>query len=189
MYDINTQLAVEREIAGSVTELVPFVRPHFYALLIAPLSLLPYQAAFWSWICLQAALLGCCWAWARRRFGPDALILCCLFFPTAGGIFVGQDCVFLTVIVIAAYLLHERGWDFWSGVVLGLALFKFHLVLLLPLAMVLDCVRCRKNERATPGSVESAQAMFRDARLLRSRIAGHGRLLAKRRRSRVLAAL
>ncbi len=137
LYDINTQLSRERELLGEVAELVPFVRPHFYALLLAPLSLLPYDAAFWFWIVLQTALLVACWVWARRRFGPDALIFCCLYFPTVGGILVGQDCIFLTVILIVASVFAERGKGFWSGAVLGLALFKFHLLLLVPIAMVL----------------------------------------------------
>ena len=111
LYDINTQLSRERELLGEVAELVPFVRPHFYALLLAPLSLLPYDAAFWFWIVLQTALLVACWVWARRRFGPDALIFCCLYFPTVGGILVGQDCIFLTVILIVASVFAER----WEG--------------------------------------------------------------------------
>ena len=137
LYDIDTQLSRERELLGEVSELVPFVRPHFYAFLLAPISLLPYDAAFWSWIVLQTLLLVGCWMWARKRFGPDALIFCCLYFPTVGGILVGQDCVFLTVIFIVASGFAEREKDFWSGAVLGLALFKFHLLLLLPIAMVL----------------------------------------------------
>ena len=77
LYDIDTQLSRERELLGEVPELVPFVRPHFYALLLAPPSLLPYKAAFWFWVVLQVALLVACWVWARGRFGPDALIFCC----------------------------------------------------------------------------------------------------------------
>ena len=138
LYDIDTQLSRERELLGEVPELVPFVRPHFYALLLAPLSLLPYKAAFWFWVVLQAALLVACWVWARRRFGPDALIFSCLYFPAVVGVLVGQDCVFLTAMLIVASVFAERGKDFRSGAVLGLALFKFHLLLLLPIAMVMQ---------------------------------------------------
>ena len=89
LYDIDTQLAYQKEIAGDVTELVPFIRPHFHALLIAPFSLLPYQEAFRLWISLHVALLALCWISVHRRFGPDALIFACLYFPTICGITVG----------------------------------------------------------------------------------------------------
>ena len=44
--------------------------------------------------------------------------------------------------------------DFWSGVVLGVALFKFHLVLLLPLAMVLRRRRLMFAGFCLSGTVE-----------------------------------
>ena len=117
---------------------VPFVRPHFYALLLAPLSWLPYPTAFGLWIFSQAALLVGCWVWGRRRLGPDSLIFSALYFPPIAGIFNGQDCVFLAVIAIAAYTWAEKGRDLQSGLILGLALFKFHLVVFVPLAMLLQ---------------------------------------------------
>ena len=43
----------------------------------------------------------------------------------------------MLLILIGAYVLAERGRPFWSGAVLGLALQKFHLLLLLPPAMLL----------------------------------------------------
>ena len=43
----------------------------------------------------------------------------------------------MLLILIGSYVLAERGKPFWSGAVLGLALQKFHLLLLLPPAMLL----------------------------------------------------
>ena len=138
LHDVDAQFDRERELVGELDEVVPFVRPHFYALVLAPLSWLPYTTAFWTWIVLQTALLVGCWIWGRRRFGPDSLIFAALYFPTIGGILNGQDCVVLTVIAIAAYTWAERGRDLASGLVLGLALFKFHLLVFAPLAMLLQ---------------------------------------------------
>ena len=123
LHDVDAQFDRERELVGELDEVVPFVRPHFYALVLAPLSWLPYTTAFGTWILLQTALLVGCWIWGRRRFGPDSLIFAALYFPTVGGILNGQDCVVLTVIAIAAYTWAERGRDLASGLVLGLALF------------------------------------------------------------------
>jgi hypothetical protein len=138
IHDRQAQLSRERELMPGTVDLVPFVRPHFYAGLLIPLSLLPYQTAFWWWIALQTALLIGCFVWAWRRFGPDAAILGSLYFPTAVGISNGQDCVLLLVIVIGAYVLHERGFLFWGGSVLALGLMKFHLFLLVPFALLLQ---------------------------------------------------
>src|SRR5947208_1080615 len=47
LHDAQAQLQRERELVPSTAELVPFVRPAFYALLLAPLAFLPYHIAFW----------------------------------------------------------------------------------------------------------------------------------------------
>jgi hypothetical protein len=134
----DAQRQVQQRLVPSVEELVPFVRPHFYALALAPLSSLSYRQAFWLWIGGNFALLLGCWAWAAHRFGSDALIFGALFFPTAAGISNGQDCVLMLIIAIAAFCLAERERWFLSGLVLGLGLMKFHLLLLAPLAMLLQ---------------------------------------------------
>ena len=136
LHDPQVQLARERRFVPELDALVPFVRPPFYAALLAPLALIPFQPAFWVWVALQIALLVCCWIWALRRWGPDAVIFGALFLPTALGVAHGQDCVVMLTILIAAYSLAERGRDGWSGAVLGLGLIKFHLFLLWPVALL-----------------------------------------------------
>ncbi len=87
MHSPDVQLARERQYVPALDALVPFVRPPFYALILAPLALIPFGPAFWVWLGLQTALLIGCWAWAFRRWGPDCS--CCgrsLFsFRNAGG--------------------------------------------------------------------------------------------------------
>jgi hypothetical protein len=114
------------------------VRPSFYALLLAPLALLPFGIAFWIWLAVQCALLFGCWAWALSRWGPDALIFGALYLPTALGIASGQDCVLMLAILIATYALSEKGRPFASGAALGLGLIKFHMFLLWPLALLIQ---------------------------------------------------
>ena len=137
LYDQQVQLSRERELLPETAELIPFVRPAFYAALLAPLSLIPYETALWCWLLLQSLLLIGCWLWASRKFGSDALVFSALYLPTAHGISSGQDSSVMLLILIGAYVLAERGRPFWSGAVLGLALQKFHLLLLLPVAMLL----------------------------------------------------
>ena len=136
LHDPEVQLAREREIIPEFRILVPFVRPGFYAAILAPLALLPYNTAFAVWIALQCALFAGCWIWAWRRFGPDALVFAALSLPAPLGIASGQDCVMLVAVLIAAFVLAERGRPWLSGLVLALLLWKFHLVLLWPVALV-----------------------------------------------------
>jgi len=132
------QFEQERRLVPDLPVLVPFVRPPLYALLLAPLALLPYGVAFWVWLTFQSLLLFGCWAWAFFRWGPDALIFGALFLPTALGIASGQDCVVLLVLVIATYSLSEKGHPLGSGLALGLGLIKFHLFLLWPVALIVQ---------------------------------------------------
>ncbi|MDP8991102.1 MAG: DUF2029 domain-containing protein [Acidobacteriota bacterium] len=155
LHDPVVQLARERQIVPQLTALVPFVRPGFYAAILAPLALLPYTAAFAVWIALQCALLLASWGWAWRKFGSDALVFAALFLPAPLGIATGQDCVLLLVIFIAAFTLAERGRSFASGLVLGLLLWKFHLVLLWPVALLVQ-----RRWRALAGFALAGTAEF-----------------------------
>ena len=136
LYDPQVLLSRQKELVPGTSELIPFVRPAFYAALLAPLSLIPYETALWCWLLLQSLLLVGCWLWASRRFGSDALIFGALYFPTAHGISSGQDSSVMLLTLIGAYALAERGRPFWSGAVLALTRQKFHLLPLLPVAML-----------------------------------------------------
>ncbi|MCB1020867.1 MAG: DUF2029 domain-containing protein [Acidobacteria bacterium] len=136
LHDQDLQLAYEQRLFPQTETLWPFVRPHFYAVLLAPLAWLPFQTAFYVWTALQIGLLIGCWAWAARRFGEEALILGSMYLPTAVGISNGQDCILLLVCIVTAYALADKNRDRAAGAVAALALAKFHLLLLLPLAML-----------------------------------------------------
>ena len=138
MHAPEVQLQREREYAPQLPELVPFVRPPFYALLLAPLGWLPFGAAFWVWLGVQASVLAGIWLWAFRRWGSDAMIFGSMYLPTALGIAHGQDCVLILLIVLGAYDLARREQNFLSGVVLGAGLIKFHLFLLWPVMLLIQ---------------------------------------------------
>jgi hypothetical protein len=138
LHDPEVQLEREHRIFPALGTLVPFVRPSFYAAILAPLALLKYNTAFVVWIALQSALLIGCWIWGWWKFGANALVFGAMFLPAPLGIGVGQDCVVLLALLIAAFELAERDRPFASGVVLAMMLVKFHLVLLWPLALLLN---------------------------------------------------
>jgi hypothetical protein len=138
MHDVDVQLERERKFVPSTDVLRPFVRPSFYALALSPLALIPFATAFWVWIVAQSALLIGCWAWGFRRFGANALVFAAFSLPGPLGVASGQDCVILLALFIVAYELTDRGRPAAGGAVLALMLIKFHLVLLWPVALVLQ---------------------------------------------------
>lgn len=138
LHDPDAQFARERALVPKLDALVPFVRPAFYALFLAPLAALPYGMAFYAWLMAQSALLIGCWSWGWRRFGPDALVFAALALPAPLGIASGQDCVLMLVCLIAAFAFAEQDQPAAAGVALALMLFKFHLVLLWPIALLLQ---------------------------------------------------
>jgi hypothetical protein len=138
LHNTTAQLAREQQYYPDHTILVPFVRPSFYALLLSPLALLSYQTAFVTWLAVQTSLLIGTWVWAWWRFGANSLVFAAMFLPAPLGIATGQDCVFMLVSFAAAYELTERKRYFAAGATLALMLFKFHLVLLWPLALLIQ---------------------------------------------------
>jgi hypothetical protein len=138
MHDVDAQLERERRYFPATDTLRPFVRPSFYALALAPLALIPFATAFWVWIAAQSTLLLACWTWGFRRFGENALVFAAFSLPGPLGIASGQDCVILLALFIVAFELADRGKPFASGAVLALMLIKFHLILLWPVALLLQ---------------------------------------------------
>jgi hypothetical protein len=136
LYDPGRQFEIEHSLVPDLPAVVPFVRPPVYAALLEPLATLPLPSAFRIWLAFQIALLMMSWGWAIWKFGPNGLIWSVMFLPTAVGVANGQDCPMILILMIVAYELAEPGWVFASGLVIGLSLFKFHLLLLFPVLML-----------------------------------------------------
>lgn len=137
LYDYQTQAGWWRAHAGRERVLVPYVRPPFYALVASPFAALPLPTLFAIDVAALTALLLGCWYWFARQLGEEALVFASLFLPTVLGIVSGQDCVLMLVLGVVSYHLHRKGRDRWAGVALALALYKYHLLLLLAPAMLL----------------------------------------------------
>lgn len=136
LYDLAAQSTRERALVPGLVYIAPYIRPPFYAALLSPMALLPLTSAFVVWVSAQILVWLGVWRWAYRRFGPDSIVFCSLCLPAAAGIAHGQDCVFLLGIVLCAWLALERRREGLCGAMAGVLLIKFHLILLLPVAMV-----------------------------------------------------
>lgn len=136
LHDTGVQLAREREFVPETKVLIPFVRPHFYALMIAPLALAPFGPAFWIWTVGQWVVYAGFGWWAQRRLGGDSLVWWSLYVPGAIGIIHGQDSALMLAFLTFGFVLSEKGRPFAAGLVWSLLLMKFHLCFGLVVALM-----------------------------------------------------
>jgi Glycosyltransferase family 87 len=161
LYDLETQFAIQREFASEVKHRenpLPFNHPPFEALLFAPLASLPYVAAYFVWTVFNIVLMLGFWNLLRPRlpalhgFLPALPLLAMFaFFPLIMALLQGQDAILLLFLYGLAFSALATGRAFVAGLFLGLALFKFQLVL--PFVLVL---LVRRQWRAVAGFVITA---------------------------------
>ena len=128
---------------------MPFLRPPFYALLVAPLSLLPPHRALLVWLALNAAALAGGVFLTARATGMELSAAAwhgAIFYPALFTFFNRQDVPILLLLAAGGYLLMKRRRSFAAGLILSLCSIKFHLLLLVPLALLM-----RKDRRALRG--------------------------------------
>lgn len=161
LYDLETQFAIQREFASEVKHRenpLPYNHPPFEALLFVPLARLPYVAAYLVWAVFNIALILGFWILLRPRLPSLQVFLPALpllamfaFFPVTIALLQGQDSILLLFLYGLVFCALARGRTFVAGVCLGLALFKFQLVL--PFVLVL---LIRRQWRTVVGFVTTA---------------------------------
>ncbi len=138
LYNYAEHARLQAQIADWPPPPPPFIRPPFYAVFFAAFAWMPFTTALTAWVAANIiALLGS-WAWVFRRFGSLGLAAASVFLPPAVGLVNTQDCVLLIPLSIAFLLCLERGRDFAAGIVLSAGLFKFHLLLVVPLLLLIN---------------------------------------------------
>ena len=116
----------------------PYVRPAVFALPLKLLAPLSYRSAERLFFSIQFALyLVTLWLAFRRFDLPWDLIPAFAFFqPALMGIITGQDPHTLALLIFSGFLLLESDRDVAAGLVWALCLYKFNLVLGLPLLLL-----------------------------------------------------
>jgi hypothetical protein len=124
------------------------LHPAFEELLFVPLTYLDYFPAYEVWTFLNVVMLALCLGLLKTTFeevgrlSPLILILSVsAFAPVVRALFQGQDSILLLLLVTLCVFSLARGHVVLAGAMLGLGMFKFHLVL--PLALVLAVRRAR----------------------------------------------
>ncbi|MGA8073887.1 MAG: glycosyltransferase 87 family protein [Candidatus Acidiferrales bacterium] len=143
LYNLDLQARVQTELLHiKPKEALPYNHPPFELLLFLPLAGLSYSLAFYLWIAISIAcgivsakLIGRELPRLREgwRWMPYALVMC--LFPFFMVILEGQDSALALLLLVAAWVSMRRGADARGGFWLGLALFKFQVIL--PLAFIL----------------------------------------------------
>ena len=139
LFDLSTQKATQDATIGG-DSLLPFFHPSYEALLYAPLTFLSYRTAYFLYMAWNMLLLGACYLVApfgkssfACRFPRPALFF--LSFPPLLCIFVGQDSLIFLLALCLIFKKLEAQDDRAAGVLLGLALFKLPLAILIALLL------------------------------------------------------
>lgn len=156
LYSTRTQALIQQEFASGVkirNGPLPFTHPPFEAVLFAPLAFFSYSAAYWVWnaislLALMAFLLLLRPHIPKLRGWSEALPFLCglAFFPVFVCLLQGQDSLLLLLLFGLAFVAMKGGRDFVAGICLGLALFRFQLVL-----PVMAVVLLRRRWKAVAG--------------------------------------
>jgi hypothetical protein len=142
LYDFDSQHRFQNALVSSADIALPFNHLSYEALLFAPFSLLPFRAAYFTFLGTNLALLALCYRLLRPgmekladifRWLPAAMFLG--FLPVAAALMQGQDSILLLTLLVAATVALQHGRDLTAGALIGFGLFKFQIVL--PIALLL----------------------------------------------------
>jgi hypothetical protein len=157
VYSKEASLIVEMDMFGHPARNDPtsdeypgdFVYPFNFALLLAPLTLVPYPVAEAIWLALTAAALSIAFILCADLYAwrPEpwllalGIIWAVTFYPAARGIFLGQPGTLAVCLQIIAIWALSKQRDILAGVTLGLTTYKPQLGLLLFPFLILWALR------------------------------------------------
>lgn len=153
LYNPASVRAAELRAAGETG--LPFPRLPYYALLLKPLTWMPYRTAYAVWGAMMVAALagfGILWPHARPA---SKWMLCCWSLPAWVSVFNGQDVALLLLWAALAVWLLRGGREAAAGAVLALCASKYHLVVLVPLVVL-----AQRRWRMAAGAAGTAAAML-----------------------------
>jgi glycosyl transferase family 87 len=164
LYEEPTQFRVQQEFASGVSirqGALPYNHPPFEAALYFPLTFLPYFAAYVAWDFINLVILFALPFLLRphvpilRDLSPAFCLLASVgFFPVFIALLQGQDIIVELLIFTLAFIALKTKADFRAGALLGLGLFRFHLIAPLVLVLLLQ-----NRKKALGGLVTVACAL------------------------------
>ena len=136
LYSYDAQLWFQHRLVGPGDIALPFNHLAYEALLYSPFSLLPYRQAYFVFLAVNLAFLAVSFRLLRPRMSNLADITPWLpiamfagFLPIAAALMQGQDSILLLTLAVAALASFENGRELTAGLLIGLGMFKFQIVL------------------------------------------------------------
>jgi hypothetical protein len=131
LYTRDLHVSQQRQLLPSLPlhDVKVYTHPPYELLVFLPLSFLPYKAACYCWLALTLLLAVLC---GRMLSGYIAVLG---LFPFLIIMLEQQDSLLVLLILIGCWLALRQGLDSRAGFLLGLALFRFQIVV--PLALIL----------------------------------------------------
>src|SRR5258708_6072756 len=137
LYNEQAGWKVQDETVGRHSKIIPYVRLPFVAFLAKPLTRLQYDNALRTfYLLIILALAVTVWLLPGDRL--ITLLVICWSEPVAACFGMAQDTVFLLVSIALCFLLYRRDRHVLAGFALSLCLWKYHLIIFVPLAMLLQ---------------------------------------------------
>lgn len=133
LFDLSLQRRIEDQLAPG-GQFLPFDHPPFEAWLCLPLAFLPYRQAYLLWAVFNLLVLGLVFRFlpcTGYRLGENSkLVWLAACLPIAAGALVlGQDSLLLALIFLFAFLALKKRRDVLAGLVLGVGLFRFEILI------------------------------------------------------------
>jgi len=146
LYDYNQTTATEKEVIGNEGANLPSIHPAYEALLFAALSVASYKRAYWLYFCLNLVLVFVAIRmlqpapdWMREVHAGFPALAAAGFLPVGICLIQGQDSILFFLIIVGVYALQRKNRDLAAGMLLGLGMFRFQLVI--PLVVCLCFAR------------------------------------------------
>lgn len=137
LYDPAVNRHLQIEATGYTGPDLTFIRLPWFAVMLWPLTLLPYEIAYVVWFAVRMlAVAGfiCWWPYSARG---QIILVCCLSLPLAAALYNGQDVPLLLLWIGLWQKLESEHHPFYGGLALSLCLAKFNLLLLLPILLII----------------------------------------------------
>ncbi len=137
LYDIEASKRIHRQVTsdGNWYPSIYYTRLPYYALLLSPLAKLPYLTAYAVWLASNLVIFAVFLILYQQRY-PETIVFASLSVPLLVNFTNGQDAGLVTAICGIAMILLSKGRDFEAGLLMSLASIKFHILLLVPIAVV-----------------------------------------------------
>jgi dolichol-phosphate mannosyltransferase len=136
LYNYVLQKRIEDQTISKRPALLPYDHLPYEALLFAMLTLLSYKSAYFCWLGIDLVLAVFCHRHLKRKLWRLdqlwrwlSILFVFGFSPIAAALMQGQDSVLTLLLFTSALVNLEDRRDWAAGLLIGLAFYKFQLVL------------------------------------------------------------